>query len=101
MKSRMIVGVMEWKNMLRVQTGWGVLTGQPTGYLGNGMEWNVGLGNTESGYLMGIRFGRLANNLTKLTRGRENEIHAEEGRRGMGGVWFGIDGRMSPLVRRR
>lgn len=61
------------------------------------MEWNVGLGNTESGYI-GVRFGGLANDLTKMTRGRDNEIHAEEGR---GGAGFGIDGRMSPPVRRR
>lgn len=48
-------GVLEWKNRLLVKNGWG---GQPAGNLGNGMEWNVGFGNTESGDIGGGSAGQ-------------------------------------------
>lgn len=42
------------KHVASGRRGGGFLTGQPTGYLGNGMEWNVRLGNAESGYIRGL-----------------------------------------------
>lgn len=85
-------GLWNGKNMLRVETGWGFFDRATNRLFGkwNGMEWNVRLGNAESGYIGGVRFGGLANHLTKLTRGRENEIRAEEGRGGMGGGLGGV-----------
>ena len=83
-------GVMEWKNMLRVEMGWGFFDRAANRLFGkwNGMECSFG--QRREWIYRGVRFGGLANHLTKLTRGRENEIHAEEGRGGMGGgglVW--------------
>lgn len=83
---------MEWKNMLRVETGWGFFDRAANRLFGkwNGMECSFG--QRREWIYKGVRFGGLANHLTKLTRGRENEIHAEEGRGGMGGVGLGLLG---------
>lgn len=55
--------------------------GQPAGNFGNGMEWNVGLGNTESGDIGGGSAGQRFEK--KMTRKNEKKGGGKGGMKGI------------------